>query len=896
MLQSVPSLKSVLECKRVSGDEQITHTSMGAPIKGSFHITDFSEQSIFFQNYVDYVFVRKKEASIIERHVDGISPLLYDLDFRMVDQTVPSRLYTRDFVDSFVTICASVMWRYLNIESAEFYVLEKPEPDSTSLLGRDGVHIMVPDVCVISDVQHLIRRDILVEIEHLVDAGGWSNDAASIVDESIIDRNGWLMYGSSKPGRASYALTRIVRVVNDDTRGTYISDIFEDDEIYKKLNVSHFLEMSKALVQLLSIRGSDMMNRLVQLRENTMDIVEQWREDTTLTVDTTRAIRGTSTEDIETVRGLVEILSSTRAESYTTWMEVGWCLHNISDTLIDIWIEFSLRSPEHASNAVIDCTRKWQSMRETGFGLGSLHLWAKSDNPAEYKRIIEGTLEYDLRRCASCLEDSKSVELCYYYVCALLKRYGTNYVCSSYANRTWWYFNDSRWERDDSDVRVKALIREEFYEVIFKFRAKYVQLSTVVRDEKQRSMFRETSEALTKLARKSRCFKFRKNLVEEASERFIFKRTCGYTRFEEILDTNPMLIGLENGVYDLEMHEFRPGRYEDYMSKSTKNDYIEYSWDSPEVVSVLQFVAKIVPVYDVREYVLTLLASFLDGTTASEKFHIWTGSGGNGKSKLIELFELAFGSYCGKLSVSAFTQRRAASSAPTPEIAKLVGIRFVVTQEPEHNEKFNVGFMKELTGGDKIQARALHQDPIEFKPQFKTILTCNSLPKVPSDDGGTWRRLRVVEFTSKFVDNPTENGEFKIDPYLNERLIEWRHAFFWILTRYYKYYRQGGDGREPGLKEPNSVCVATQAYRKSNDLYADFCESSLCSQNGAVLLIDDAYNEFTTWYRENVNELRCPSKREMTLALQKRLGKPTLGTRAWENYILSRTQSSEDDF
>ena len=33
--------------------------------------------------------------------------------------------------------------------------------------------------------------------------------------------------------------------------------------------------------------------------------------------------------------------------------------------------------------------------------------------------------------------------------------------------------------------------------------------------------------------------------------------------------------------------------------------------------------------------------------------------------------------------------------------------------------------MKELTGGDTIMARGLHQDPFEFKPKFKMILTCN---------------------------------------------------------------------------------------------------------------------------------------------------------------------------
>ena len=57
----------------------------------------------------------------------------------------------------------------------------------------------------------------------------------------------------------------------------------------------------------------------------------------------------------------------------------------------------------------------------------------------------------------------------------------------------------------------------------------------------------------------------------------------------------------------------------------------------------------------------------------------------------------------------------------------------VTLQEPDEDEKIHVGAMKELTGGDKIQARGLASDPIEFKPMENRI-NPKMLPEVTAND------------------------------------------------------------------------------------------------------------------------------------------------------------------
>ena len=155
-----------------------------------------------------------------------------------------------------------------------------------------------------------------------------------------------------------------------------------------------------------------------------------------------------------------------------------------------------------------------------------------------------------------------------------------------------------------------------------------------------------------------------------------------------------------------------------------------------------------------KNYVLDFFASCLQGHVQSEQFNIWTGCGANGKSLAIQIFQEALGDYSTNISITLLTNKRASSNAASPELARCKGIRFVVFQEPENDDKIHVGHMKELTGGDKISARRLYKEPVDFYPQFKTLLTCNKLPFIPFNDGGTWRRLKVVPFEIEFVENP----------------------------------------------------------------------------------------------------------------------------------------------
>jgi phage/plasmid-associated DNA primase len=90
--------------------------------------------------------------------------------------------------------------------------------------------------------------------------------------------------------------------------------------------------------------------------------------------------------NINQVIQFVNILNKKRSNNYTEWIELGWCLHNISPDLLSTWIDFSKNGDSYTPG---ECEILWDKMREEGFGIGSLHLWAKCDNPIEYNKITQ---------------------------------------------------------------------------------------------------------------------------------------------------------------------------------------------------------------------------------------------------------------------------------------------------------------------------------------------------------------------------------------------------------------------------------------------------------------------------------------------------------------------------
>src|SRR3989344_4517984 len=248
--------------------------------------------------------------------------------------------------------------------------------------------------------------------------------------------------------------------------------------------------------------------------------------------------------------------------------------------------------------------------------------------------------------------------------------------------------------------------------------------------------------------------------------------------FESKLNTKCNLLGFENGVYDLGIYDkennmwitkphFRIGYPDDYISLSVGYNYTEYKESDVIFNDIITYFKQVQPNENVREYLLRFIASTLHGKIFEQKMVFWIGKAGqNGKSTTSEFIGAVLGDYSGVQPISFFCEKRKGSSTASPELAYI--------------------------------------------------------PTVASNDGGTWRRIVVVNWTSEFVDEPCKPNQYKKDKNLKEKMLNWVEPFMWLLIN--KYYI---DFMMNGLREPQEVQESTNRYKLMSDNYQLFIDEFL---------------------------------------------------------------------
>lgn len=300
----------------------------------------------------------------------------------------------------------------------------------------------------------------------------------------------------------------------------------------------------------------------------------------------------------------------------------------------------------------------------------------------------------------------------------------------------------------------------------------------------------------------------------------------------EHLDRHPDLLGVANGVLDLRTGTLLRDQPELRITKTTRVPFdpdaeckrwrqflIEVLGDDPEVQAYMQRWAG---------YVLT-------GHTSVQKLWILHGGGSNGKSVFVRTLQALLGEYAQQAPNSVLVAG-ARSGGPSNDIARIAGARFVAVSETDRRDTFSEAQVKKLIGGDRVEARFLFREFVEFIPEAKFALVTNYLPSVRGGDHGIWRRLVIVPF-ARTITNP--------DPSLVDVLrSELPGILSWAAQGARVYLAEGLPN------EPLQFRHASASFRATQDIVGQFLQDRCVVEDGKSIEALEFRRAFETWCAE----------------------------------------------
>jgi len=838
-----------------------TNTSIGLP---KFAINVPSEYYDEFLNLYALAITNGIQLHLTEKPLDP-SPIRVDLDFRFSQDINQeeikkplTRKYTDETINKIIETYFNIINTYLDIndEANIAYVMEKPNPVLFKNKIKDGIHIIFPHIIVNNNIQQFIRKKILDKAYEIFNIPDICNIPEDIVDKAIISANCWQMYGSKKPDNETYRISKKYKYENNKTELLNYTKNAKDEIDFIKL-----FSMRKIVKEETKIK-EDKINDIQEYIKHVLPLIDKKQKDkldnSIFSEKLTNITKNYISDDeyILAKELVIECLSHTRADKYDDWINLGWALRNIDYRLLNTWVEFSKISSSYVEG---ECQVLWDKMKKEHLSMGTLRWWAKQDNIQKYNEIINNSI-------LPLIDIAIGSEGAHYDVAKVIQGiYKGEYKA---INKDTWYKYDKichRWIKTREGLNLRKALSEDICKKFAERASYYNNLLMSTTEEGQKEVYNKKATSALKISLKLKTSGFKDSVMKECKCLFIDEK------FEELLDNRPHLLGFDNGVYDLKLHLFREGMPDDYISLSTNKSYVPFNIHQPEIEEINDFFAKLFTNENLRNYVLDILACAIDGSIAQERFYIFTGQGSNGKSRLLDLIQKTIGDYYATLPIALLTQKRVASNSAQGEVERTKGRRFAILQEPSENDKINIGFMKELSGNDRILTRGLYKDPYEFKPQFKMILACNELPEVPSDDGGTWRRIRVIEFSSRFCENPDPNKstEFPMDLQLNEKLERCADIFLSMLIERHKIINPNK------INEPREVINATQKYKNNNDIIGQYLTDNIINDENSKekIGIMDIYNDFKQWSFKNISKnKKLPDRNQIRSYMEKIYG------------------------
>lgn len=947
--------------------------SQGGPIffQGCYSIKDYD---VFLKLYTNVCFELNKECSFLERPINSNNKsslneiydsnlIKIDIDLKYTSGNDLKHVYNEKHISELVNLYFKHLSKYVNlneqcnfgknqiINNLKFYVLERSKSyiDTQSNKIKDGIHIIVPFLLLNNIVLHKVRLDLIKDesFQNLYENFKQTNSIEDFIDTSVISKNAWFLYGSTKPLKEPYLLTKVYKYNKKEDNFTKINEeklsIILDNKLKLVKSLTNFDVKQQVNIKE-GIILSDLENEtdLNYFSENKkFDLIQESINNNTNLIFIEPESKLYSEKDL---KNYIDCFKDERSSDFNNWWKIGQALYNINYKRgKNVWIYFSKKCSEKFDTDVINT--HWKQFKKNymnykyQYSISFIKKIAYQDNKEKFNNIDNEKLNKTLKNIISKFDNNifkkkDSIIIGDSTFSKQIKKlieYEGNKHFVHIKDNIWYFYEKHIWKEDTEGLELQSYIKNR---ILYLFTTYYSILqneSVQLLDSLNRNQNNDDNNTDSDSEGDSDCEineerNFNKRLqlschsiityLEALSSRNkLYKDLCMEFHdrdFFDSLDKNPYLFHFVNGVFDIAKLQFRDGNPDDRISISSKTKFItdeeRYSLDEykNEEEDFNELFDKIFADEELRTYVFDILSLCLIGRNYQQKFRILTGEGSNGKSAVEEMIDCSFGDYYKQVDTALFSQKQKNSANATPHLVPIMKARIIVGNEIPPETSLNTAMIKVLTGGDKISYRANYGDQQESKLQGTVFLICNDTPSIDNTDHGSWRRMVLLPFDSTFCDSDDEKLKdknkypyhFEKNAKFNEKKYEkFAPLFMNELIKHLKKLKPFDDnGKENNLSiyEPQIIKDTLAEYKRSKCVYQSFRHERIHTNIGKRIYVLDAFQLFRL-YSDECN-LKCkPTKQNFTKEMSRLIGVPK-GTdnKYWKDLGIKKPTTDED--
>ena len=160
------------------------------------------------------------------------------------------------------------------------------------------------------------------------------------------------------------------------------------------------------------------------------------------------------------------------------------------------------------------------------------------------------------------------------------------------------------------------------------------------------------------------------------------------------------------------------------------------------------------PERSMRQFLQVFMGYTALGITGEQVYAFMYGDGANWKSAFLQSIARTIGMYCKPQNYNSVSgQNMPTGDKPSPDWARLPGVRMLTIEEVPRREPIREELVKLLTSGSPLPVRHLNKGMFDLTPQFTCIMTSNAEPNIGGHDKGIWRRTLIIPWDVTIGDN-----------------------------------------------------------------------------------------------------------------------------------------------